>query len=231
MLTKDELIYTVSFLTTEYIDKNGNIIMDGATGFFYKTKLNNKDIYLIVSNKHFFNNKRNFKFTMPFIKNGIDYNMNFSIQIDPTVNDDYDIGMICINDAINRIETGCYLKNKFIEDKDLYNISSSTVSPIEESLMIGYPFGIKSDNNTMPLIRQGVISTPLYMNYNNKEEFLIDIFCFNGSSGSPIFINKNDQYYLVGIERGSLKYNEINTGFGCCINSNIIQKFLNIKPI
>lgn len=225
MLTKEDLVYTVSYITSENI-KDGVLKLTGATGFFYKTKKDGKELYLIVSNKHFFENKNIFKFSMPFTNNNKEYTMNYTITITPAIHPTYDIGAICINDAIQNLNENYILKNKFIEEEDLLNISRQSVNSIEEALMIGYPFGLKSDNSTMPLIRHGIIATPLYFKYENKEEFLIDILCFNGSSGSPIFINKENKYYVAGIEHSCLEYENTNVGLGRCINSNFIKNYL-----
>lgn len=227
MLTKEDLIYTVSYITSENIE-DGVLKLTGATGFFYKTQKDGKELYLIISNKHFFENKNTFKFSMPFVNNNKEYTMNYTITITPAVHPTYDIGAICINDAIQNLKENFILKNKFIENIDLLNISQQSADSIEEALMIGYPFGLKSDNSTMPLIRHGIIATPLYFNYENREEFLVDILCFNGSSGSPIFINKKDRYYVVGIERSYLEYEKMNVGLGRCINSNFIKNYLSM---
>lgn len=80
----------------------------------------------------------------------------------------------------------------------------------------------------MPLIRQGVISTSLFYNFNSKPEFLIDCYNFVGSSGSPIFVSKNNRFYLVGIQKEILIDDEIdeNIGFSKCVNSDIIKEFM-----
>ena len=163
---------------------------------------------------------------MPFVDNGEEYIMTHKITIDPAIHPTYDIGAICITDAVHNLTQNYSLKNKFIEKEDLLDISPQTVNSIEEAFMIGYPFGLKSDNSTMPLVRHGIISTPLYFKYEGREEFLVDILCFKGSSGSPIFINKNNRYFVAGIERACLEWGEINVGLGQCINSNFIKSYL-----
>lgn len=44
------------------------------------------------------------------------------------------------------------------------------------------------------LIRKGITSTHLKFDYNGKKEFLIDMACFPGSSGSPIFFCNESSY-------------------------------------
>ena len=223
MLTKEDLIYTVSYITTIEDDT-----ISGATGFFYKTTIDGAPVYLLVSNKHFFEGHKNFKFSMSIMEGNEELILTSDIIISPTVSCDYDIGAICINDIINNTDKKYTFKNKFIEREDLLNISKGNISSIEHVYMIGYPFSLKSDNSTMPLIRSGIVSTPLFMKYNLREEFLIDILCFNGSSGSPIFIRKENRYYVIGIEYSCLTKTDTgeNIGLGQCINSNELKNFL-----
>jgi hypothetical protein len=65
--------------------------------------------------------------------------------------------------------------------------------------------------NNLPIVRQGTTATMAHLKYNGKNEFLIDIATFNGSSGSPIFYYRdlytrknyvaavNPKLYLLGI--------------------------------
>lgn len=71
------------------------------------------------------------------------------------------------------------------------------LSAMEEVVMIGYPIGLSDKYNHKPIIRKGITATHLKKNYQGKKEFLIDMACFPGSSGSPIFI-LNEGAYLRG---------------------------------
>ena len=57
--------------------------------------------------------------------------------------------------------------------------------------MIGYPIGLIDEYNNKPIVRKGITATTYNIDYNGKKEFLIDIACFPGSSGSPIFIRRD----------------------------------------
>ena len=59
---------------------------------------------------------------------------------------------------------------------------------IEEVLMIGCPNGLLDHVNVTPIARRGITATPLSQRFNGAEEFLVDMACFPGSSGSPIMI-------------------------------------------
>lgn len=59
---------------------------------------------------------------------------------------------------------------------------------IEEVTMIGCPNGISDEANNLPMARRGITASPLSKKYNGKDEFMVDMACFPGSSGSPVFI-------------------------------------------
>ena len=65
---------------------------------------------------------------------------------------------------------------------------------IEDVVMVGYPIGLIDEYNNKPIFRKGITATQPKLNYNNKKEFLVDIACFHGSSGSPIFILNEGSY-------------------------------------
>lgn len=68
------------------------------------------------------------------------------------------------------------------------------LSTLEDIIMIGYPNGLWDSVNNKPIFRKGVTATHPNLDYNSKKEFVIDIACFPGSSGSPIFIYNESGY-------------------------------------
>jgi hypothetical protein len=79
---------------------------------------------------------------------------------------------------------------------------------MEEVTMIGCPNGISDEVNNLPIARRGITASPLSKRYNGKEEFLVDMACFPGSSGSPVFIYDRNGYldrrtnqYMIGVQR------------------------------
>ncbi|WP_461405080.1 S1 family peptidase [Falsiruegeria mediterranea] len=65
---------------------------------------------------------------------------------------------------------------------------------IEEVAMIGCPNGIFDEFNNLPIVRRGHTASPLYNLYQGKHEFMIDMACFPGSSGSPVFLYNQHGY-------------------------------------
>lgn len=79
---------------------------------------------------------------------------------------------------------------------------------IEEITMIGCPRGLTDEKNNFPIVRKGITATSPNKDYNGKKEFMVDMACFPGSSGSPIFLynengylNRKTQTYRMGETR------------------------------
>ncbi|TBN39824.1 serine protease [Paracoccus subflavus] len=66
---------------------------------------------------------------------------------------------------------------------------------IEDVLMIGCPRGIYDEANNLPIIRRGITASSLAKKYQGKNEFMVDMACFPGSSGSPIFLYDRNGYH------------------------------------
>ena len=81
------------------------------------------------------------------------------------------------------------------------------LSAIEELVMVGYPRGIFDSVNNMPVSRSGITATHPGINYEGRPEFIIDMACFPGSSGSPVFLfnlggyTDNTGKYHLGVHR------------------------------
>jgi hypothetical protein len=65
---------------------------------------------------------------------------------------------------------------------------------IEEVTMFGCPNGISDQVNNIPIARRGITASPLSNRYSGKDEFLVDMACFPGSSGSPVYVYNNAGY-------------------------------------
>lgn len=65
---------------------------------------------------------------------------------------------------------------------------------LEDVLMVGYPNGIWDSVNNQPIFRKGTTATHPNIDYNGKKEFMIDVACFPGSSGSPVMIYNASGY-------------------------------------
>lgn len=70
----------------------------------------------------------------------------------------------------------------------------SDLLPLEEVTMIGYPNGIWDSENNGSIARRGIIATIPENDYLGKKEFVVDMACFPGSSGSPVYLANFGSY-------------------------------------
>jgi hypothetical protein len=85
-------------------------------------------------------------------------------------------------------------------DDELANLTA-----IEDVVMVGYPVGIWDSANNMPVIRRGITATHPAKDYEGLTQFMIDVACFPGSSGSPVLLFNLSSYPMRngGITIGS----------------------------
>lgn len=58
---------------------------------------------------------------------------------------------------------------------------------LEDVVMVGCPNGLYDSTNNYAIFRKGCTASSLAVDYEGRSEFIVDIACFGGSSGSPIF--------------------------------------------
>jgi len=201
--------------------KNGNKTSIG-TGFYFtfskKVGPDSITIPAIITNKHVVNGFKNIKlFFKQRVNNQPDYNNPLTINIvndTNTVvqhpNNKIDLVAIPIASILTELN-----KNKvdlfyISADKKLIpndSIQKQELKSIEDVIMIGYPSGLWDTKNNLPIVRKGITATTPYFDYNGKREFLVDIAAFAGSSGSPIFVNRDmyvDKQRNVGVLKPQL---------------------------
>ncbi len=176
------------------------------TGFFFKflEKETNEHIPVIITNKHVIENSTNgsFRFTIakdgqPDYRNIRDYQVpNFQQQWIGHPDPEIDLCAMPIggllNEAQSRGSDFFYVsldKSLLMSDEEL-----SQLTALEDITMVGYPNGIWDSVNNLPIMRRGVTATHPKMDYNGKQEFMIDAACFPGSSGSPVMLLNEGSY-------------------------------------
>ena len=68
------------------------------------------------------------------------------------------------------------------------------LSSLESVVMVGHPNGLWDKVHNYPLFRTGFTSAHPAYDFNNKSIGLVDMACFPGSSGSPIYILNENGY-------------------------------------
>lgn len=190
----DQLIYS-----TVKIVCRGNGVLSSGTGFFMREELGEgNNINAIVTNKHVIkgfdtaeivlvgtDNKGN-----PDDKNHISIIIeNLSKKTVEHPDSSIDICLLFVNDELNKVDAYYKAINcNMVLTKD--NGDYDALTSIEDVIMIGYPNGIIDAVNNKPVVRRGITATSLKHDYNGKPDFMVDIACFFGSSGSPVFLRR-----------------------------------------
>ena len=173
------------------------------TGFYFNSYNGKDTIPLIVTNKHVIENCNTGILKFNSQTNG---KPNYGDILTITIPDfeklwinhpSEDLAVLPLNPISERIFN---LTKKLpfcpsFSEQEIPSISQEEdFSAIEEVLMVGYPKGLSDTTNNLPILRQGVTATPIFINYNKKRHFLLDIPIYPGSSGSPILIYSSGGY-------------------------------------
>ena len=200
----ERLTYSTVLIKCKY--KNGDT--GSGTGFIVNMcidKVNKKCIPVIVTNNHVVEDSISTEFefckanekNMPIDTDVHTFTNNGAINWIHHPDPDVDLCCLPIGQIINNLEINkahifyIPLELDLVVKHDVVDILSAS----EDLIMIGYPIGLMDQFNHKPIIRRGITATHLKNDYQGKKEFLVDMACFPGSSGSPIFIFNNGLVY------------------------------------
>ena len=180
------MVFTINDegLERPFIVTNKHVVCDSIRVDFYITKRQDDDAY--SSAKH-----EKFIVSQPILI--------------PHPNDDIDLVAMDMGrqwcDSVNKGNN--FLMTVLKDSEILSEEDLKSLSPVEDVIMIGYPNSIWDSVNNMPVVRKGITATHPRLPWNGRPEFLIDMACFPGSSGSPVFIagervfkDKNDNVVI-----------------------------------
>ena len=109
------------------------------------------------------------------------------------------IPLTLIIDQVHDVPIGWLLSSYVYSKSDfLTDIELNELGAIEDIIMIGYPDGLMDEVNNKPIIKKGITSTHYKLDYEGEKKFLIDMYCFGGSSGSPILLYKYGVFEMDG---------------------------------
>ena len=187
---------------------------DGSTGtgFFFNFAVdNNLYVPVIITNKHVVNNnqKETVKFFLhlksndePDGKIAINFFTNWHFHPNK------DLCFCFVNPLFQQIKSQTQKEVFFIpitEDVIWDNKKLEELSAIEDVVMTGYPNGLWDQKNNLPLFRKGITASHPAIDFNESSIGVVDMACFPGSSGSPIFIlnensftDKRGNFYVGG---------------------------------
>lgn len=186
---------------------------------------------ILATNKHLINYSNNISIFIEILDKETKISSEMILKLSSKniiYNEIYDL---CILEITNQIIEDDKFKvifdsidiNDIAEDLSLFN-------KIQDVFMIGYPNAIRDTKNSYPIIRKGISSTLIGVDWDGNKEFLVDIYGVSGGSGSPVISECDNNYYLVGISYESFNYYKntdigkicIPTGISKVINSTVL---------
>lgn len=196
--TSEALSYSTVRIECEY--KNGDI--GTGTGFFFKIledPSSSRHVPVVITNKHIIKNSYRGKI---IITKADDNNNPLDTQHFQAIIDDFescwrnhpdsDVDLCAMPVAELRKEASRRGEKLFYIPLDQTVIPTpqelTEFSALEEIIMIGYPDDIWDFVNNKPIFRKGITAIHPKFDYCGKKQTIIDMACFPGSSGSPVFI-------------------------------------------
>jgi hypothetical protein len=189
--------------STARIDSyNGDQHIGSGTGFFcLLAQKDKKTVIGLVTNKHVIAGANYIKLLLTVKKDESIQHETIEIELNSSTtilhsNDDIDACAINISSVLAHFQSqGLQLQHTIIsEDIIADDKLFEKILPLEEITMIGYPIGLMDTHNNGAVARRGVIASNPARNYENRPEFLIDMACMPGSSGSPVFLANTNGY-------------------------------------
>lgn len=200
-MIKDQIADQLVYSTVRIVCRDKTTLSRG-TGFFMRRYFPDKtNINAIVTNNHVVDGYDYAEITLAGIdENGMPDDKN---HVTITINDlqkrrishpdkNIDVCLLFVNDKIEEYEkAGKSVYYKAVgTEMTLLPTDYDSITSIEDVIMIGYPNGIMDTYNNKPVVRKGITATSLKLDYNGTPDFMVDIACFYGSSGSPVFLRK-----------------------------------------
>lgn len=193
--SSEKIIHSVVQIST--LDNNLNTT-GLATGFILAfMESDTSSVPVLVTNRHVLEDASyvNVVFTTAKSDGSPDIGRTVSATIDASnsimhPDETVDLAVLPIAAALSSlIDSGnrpfyAYLKTELIPSADEWN----RMDAVERVIMAGYPKGIRDTVNNLPIVRRGITATPPKYDFMGTPEFLVDMPCFEGCSGSPVFL-------------------------------------------
>ena len=178
----------------------GDIIQgENGTGLFFVFETDKGQVPVIVTNRHVIRSA--VSITLFFLEADNNDVINYAKQQKITFrtadlpmfyhpDENIDLAIIPINPILaylakQKINISFHpLGEAFIPKDSIANMTN----PMEELFMLSHPAALQNELNGRPLLSKGITATPLFLDHNNRKEFLADLTSYDGSAGAPVIL-------------------------------------------
>ena len=200
--------YTAIRICIEQPNDVGTRAITG-TGFFYLASihLSNQDVrskLLLISNRHVLEDGMG-KMTLTLNRKGEDGSPDFGVLRTfiydgftdrYTSHPDENIDLACV-DVSSITHSDAFIK--YLDEAFLTTINYERVALGSDVLFVGYPNDYFDTVNNLPLVRRGTLASMPNVDFRGTGNIVIDAQVFGGSSGSPVFVDWDGKYSLIGV--------------------------------
>ena len=225
--------YTAVRICIEESDGSDTKITTG-TGFFYLAEVNlanddSRSKMLLISNKHVFGSGRG-KMTLALNRQADDGTPDHGVVSTFTYDGfanlyiehpDKEVDLACVD--VSRI-THCDAVTKHLGGEFLTPIDYDRVALGREVLFVGFPDDYYDTVNNLPLVRKGTLASMPNIDFRGSGVVVIEAQVFQGSSGSPVFVDWNDKYRLLGVLSAMPREGRTPSGFPALLGLGIVIK-------
>ena len=178
------------------------------TGFYYRVPHPtdpSKYQIVIMTNKHVLDGKDNLIIMCPVSDNGKPSPGNYETLTIPQPfniaykhpSNDVDLCAVPITQLLESAKArgrailyAPYSDSLLADDKCYDDLRQ-----LDTAVMIGYPSALKDNINHQPIFRTGTFATNPSLNFQGRQEFVLDIPNYGGSSGSPVVLFDEGKYW------------------------------------
>ncbi len=204
LIKTDEDLRYCSFYFFSYENNTSLSSQRGTSYFFYSKKINK---LFLVTNIHLL--KQIEKIGVFIAKKDTNGNpdnskiLQFSIftknrMLHENENDLCLIDLTDYTDTLSKYYFKCFNEDNIPCKKENENFSFK-----DDLYCIGYSYSLIDINNGLPIVLKGSLATLPKFDFMNQKQFVINCSNRQGSSGSPIVLNKKNKYYLLGTVRAT----------------------------
>jgi hypothetical protein len=210
------------------------------TGFFYLAKIglteeDTRSKLLLISNKHVLREGKG-KMTLTLNRKGADGKPDYG-AVRTFVYDgfedryighpDENVDLACVDiSGITRSDADI----RYIGEEFLTSIDYDRVALGSDVLFIGYPNDFYDTVNNLPLVRKGTLASMPNIDFMGKGTIVVDAQVFEGSSGSPVFVDWGGKYRLLGVISGTTE-GKTPSGVPAVLGLGIVVKQRHVQEL